>query len=237
MWKNVRTDLIFTCEHGGNRIPPEFQAEFRGSENLLHSHRGWDPGSLELARTLAREFSAPLFFSQVSRLLVELNRSQQHPRLFSEISTAFQQARKEQLLKLYYRPFRRKILEAIRENLSDTGRVIHISVHTFAPLLNGRERNADVGILYDPKRKTEAEFCKHWKNLLNELAPQLRVRRNYPYRGKADGHTTALRKQFSAEQYLGIELEVNQKHPLGAPQSWRRLKREIATSLRRALDN
>jgi hypothetical protein len=36
------------------------------------------------------------------------------------------------------------------------------------------------------------------------------VRRNYPYRGTADGFTTYLRRQFSARKYLGIELEVNQ---------------------------
>lgn len=33
---------------------------------------------------------------------------------------------------------------------------------------------------------------------------------NYPYLGKSDGFTTSLRKQFPF-QYIGIELEINQK--------------------------
>ncbi|MEO8932838.1 MAG: N-formylglutamate amidohydrolase, partial [Xanthomarina sp.] len=33
---------------------------------------------------------------------------------------------------------------------------------------------------------------------------------NYPYLGKADGFTSYLRKQFP-KNYLGIEIEVNQK--------------------------
>lgn len=33
---------------------------------------------------------------------------------------------------------------------------------------------------------------------------------NYPYLGKADGFTTSLREEFQ-EQYIGLELELNQK--------------------------
>lgn len=41
--------------------------------------------------------------------------------------------------------------------------------------------------------------------------PQLNVRFNYTYLGKPDGFTTYLRKQFDKD-YLGVELEVNQKY-------------------------
>ena len=33
----------------------------------------------------------------------------------------------------------------------------------------------------------------------------------YPYHGKADGHTTALRRNLPENAYLGLEIEVNQK--------------------------
>jgi hypothetical protein len=39
----------------------------------------------------------------------------------------------------------------------------------------------------------------------------LRVRRNYPYLGTADGLVSFLRKEFSSELYIGIEIELNQK--------------------------
>ena len=34
---------------------------------------------------------------------------------------------------------------------------------------------------------------------------------NYPDQGTSDGFTTALREQFSTEQYSGIEVETNQR--------------------------
>jgi hypothetical protein len=37
------------------------------------------------------------------------------------------------------------------------------------------------------------------------------VRRNYPYRGNADGLTTALRRVHGADRYVGIEVELNQR--------------------------
>jgi predicted N-formylglutamate amidohydrolase len=34
---------------------------------------------------------------------------------------------------------------------------------------------------------------------------------NFPYSGRSDSHTTALRRRFSKDVYLGIELEINQR--------------------------
>ena len=45
---------------------------------------------------------------------------------------------------------------------------------------------------------------------MKDQNPELKIRFNYPYLGKADGFTTYLRKIFP-ENYIGIELEVNQK--------------------------
>jgi hypothetical protein len=57
----------------------------------------------------------------------------------------------------------------------------------------------------------EKAVATSWIWTLGLEAPGLRVRRNYPYRGVADGFTTALRRRFPADLYLGIELEVNQR--------------------------
>ena len=91
-------------------------------------------------------------------------------------------------------------------------RVIHVSSHSFTPELDGKVRRADVGLLYDPGRHGEAELCARWKASLAAIAPELRVRRNYPYAGKGDGLTSYLRLRFPPGAYVGIELEVNQKH-------------------------
>jgi len=67
--------FIITCEHGGNRIPASYRQLFRGQRALLDSHRGYDPGALVMATTLAGTFRAPLVASTTSRLLIDLNRS------------------------------------------------------------------------------------------------------------------------------------------------------------------
>ena len=77
--------FLGTCEHGGNRTPPPFDALFRGHERLLASHRGYDAGALELARDLAHLLGAPCVAATVSRLVVELNRPSDDPAFFSAL--------------------------------------------------------------------------------------------------------------------------------------------------------
>ena len=88
--------FIITCEHGGNRIPAPYRRLFRGQRALLDSHRGYDPGSLVMAKALASAFGAPLVASTVSRLLIDLNRSIGHPQLFSAMIRAATAQRSEE---------------------------------------------------------------------------------------------------------------------------------------------
>jgi len=197
----------------------------------LQSHRGWDPGALELAEHFAARYHAPLFASTVTRLLVELNRSLHHRRLFSEFMRSLTAAEKEDILAAYYLPHRQAVEEHIARE-RDRGRcVVHIGVHTFTPVLDGEVRQADIGLLYDPKRPAERAWCDAWQSRLAETAPALRVRRNYPYLGTADGFTTYLRTRFADRDYAGIELEVNQRFPLQAKAAWRKLQAALVTSL------
>lgn len=230
-----RNRLILTCEHGGARIPSAYAQYFANAGPELISHRGYDVGALDLAKAISQALTVPLIFSTVSRLLVELNRSLNHPKLFSEFSGAMDQHSKDKLLRRYYWPHRNTVESLIAETLEDGSRVIHVGVHTFTPVLHGVERTADVGLLYDPARPREKSFCVRWQERLRDAAPQLRVRRNDPYRGASDGFTTHLRSQFPASRYLGIELEVNNKLPSGEPDAWTLIQRAIIQSLEAAL--
>ena len=227
----MQAALIVTCEHGGHRLPGEWRTMGVGHEALLASHRGWDPGALELAHTLAAATHAPLHYATVSRLLVELNRSPGHPALFSELSRPLDGARRERVLERHYRPYRAAVEDALRATIRDCGSVVHVSAHTFTPVLDGRPRRVDVGLLYDPARQREKAFCETWQATLRRLAPTLSVRRNAPYRGVADGFTTWLRRRLPAHRYVGLELEVNQRHALGPPDAWRRLRALLADTL------
>jgi predicted N-formylglutamate amidohydrolase len=227
--------VLVTCEHGGNRVPKEYRALFAGRTSLLATHRAYDPGALTLARELARAFDAPLVASTVTRLLIELNRSPGHPQLYSELTRALPSSVKARIAARYYEPYRREVEQRVARAAAARRRVIHISAHSFVPVLNGSTRNADIGFLYDPARTAERALCARWSQSIGARVSRLRVRRNYPYRGYADGLTTHLRRRFRNRGYVGIEIEVNQKHVLGSEREWRMLRRVLVQSLGEAV--
>ncbi len=228
--------FLITCEHGGNRIPPQFRHLFTGHELQLESHRGYDAGALAMAKLLAKTLSAPLFISTTSRLLIDLNRSIGHPKLNFETVSQAPLAIRDVILKHYYLPYRNKAESVISNAIEQGKKVIHISSHSFTPELNGEIRNADIGLLYDPTRQAEAELCSRWQTAFKSQQPNLKIRRNYPYTGKSDGFTAYLRRQFEPENYVGIELEINQKHVFDGKRQWQSLRDTIIHSLMEALN-
>jgi len=223
--------LIVTCEHGGSRIPREYRKLFAGFDKVLASHRGHDPGALSLAQDLASATGAPLVASTVSRLLVELNRSPGHRKLFSERTRDLPAPDRARIVARYYEPYRHEVEARVRSLVARRKRVLHVSAHSFTPVLDGEVRRTDVGLLYDPRRSTERSLCHAWSALLASRIAPLRVRRNYPYRGYDDGLTTFLRRRFPASRYLGVEIEVNQKHPLQGGRHWQVIRRQIVQSV------
>lgn len=225
-----------SCEHGGREVPPPYAPLFHGSEDILEGHRGYDRGSLELARHLSARLAGALFAAKTTRLLVDLNRSPRSPSLFSEFSRDLPPRRREEILRSIYRPYRVSVESEVQRRVSRGQTVLHIAVHSFAPSLRGEERRADVGLLYDPRRTRERAFVERWRRALRDRFPGLRVRRNYPYLGVADGLATHLRRTHPDSCYLGIELEVNQSFSLEGGVRWRHLQETLASSGAEALE-
>lgn len=227
--------VLISCEHGGNQVPEPYRPLFAGHDELLATHRGWDIGILPLARRLALGLGAPLQAAEVTRLLVDLNRSLHNPTLFSECTRELPAAEQQRLLQQYYHPFRQAVESEVAARLAAGEGLLHLAVHSFTPVLRGVVRSAEIGLLYDPASPGEQRFCLQWQGALRQRAPQLRVRRNYPYRGSSDSVGKALRRQFGRERYLGIELEVNQGLALGEPAAWERIQQDLLESFRQVL--
>lgn len=225
--------LLVSCEHGGNQVPPSYDELFHGHEELLRTHRGYDIGILPFARRLALELKAPLHAAETTRLLVDLNRSVHSPALFSAVTRNLNPVERQAILRCHYHPYRRSVAAAVSKLLAAGSGVIHVSVHSFTPTLEGRERQADIGLLYDPQREPERKFCRLWQQAIRRLAPELRVRLNYPYRGVSDSLVKALRNSHPVGNYAGLEIEINQKYPLGGPEAWDGLQKTLVESLRR----
>ena len=223
--------VVVSCEHGGNTVPRRYADLFTSAARVLSSHRGFDVGALDLATELARRLRAPLVASRTTRLLVELNRSPHHPLLFSELSRPLGPDERARVLERYYFPYRLELEARIAALVARKRRVVHLSVHSFTPRYHGVTRRADVGFLYDPARPLEVQLCTAMQRAIQQEGPRLIVRRNYPYRGNTDGLTTYLRNRFPPSAYLGIELEVNQKHMKGDAARGREVRRVVLAAL------
>ncbi len=230
----MHTVFLVTCEHGGNRIPVRYRALFAGRRDLLDSHRGFDAGALVMARALAQAMDAPLVYATVSRLLVDLNRSSGHRHLFTPATRAAPAALLARIVDEHYRPHRTEVERLVRVSVARGSRVIHIASHSFTPVFDGTVRMADVGLLYDPRRRPEYALCARWKAGLAARAPTFRVRRNYPYAGKDDGLTAHLRTRFGPGDYVGIELEINQSIVAAGAPRFPALRRALIETLRSA---
>jgi len=227
--------VLVTCEHGGKHIPPEYQEHFAGYAPLLDSHRGHDPGALVLAQEMAAALDAPLVAATTSRLLVDLNRSPGHPRRYSEITRPLPHELRAHIHAEHYQPYRDEVEKLIATAIGHGATVVHLSSHSFTPIMDGRLRNADAGFLYDPARPGEVALCQRWLAALHARAPRLRLRRNYPYTGRSDGFCTWLRRRYPAEHYIGVELELNQRHATTGGPAWTALRADVVAALQAAL--
>lgn len=200
--------LIISCEHAGNNIPEKYKKLFKESVDILESHQGWDPGSWPIANYLSKCLNAKLFGCHTSRLLVEANRSLDNDHLFSRFTNSLSENEKRELINSIYLPYRQQVeVEIEKAPVS----VLHLSIHTFTPNLNGQERDVDIGLLFDPSRQPELKFCIQYQQELKVLLPSFRIHFNKPYLGIDDGFTTYLRNKFDTKKYAGIEIEINQK--------------------------
>ena len=229
------TQLVLTCEHADNRIPREYAGLFRGAASVVNSHLGWDPGALELAQFLGRHFHLPVLYVNWCRLLVESNRAPTNPRIWSKYTARLSVADKHNILERYWWPHRREVEIHIKHRLEQKNKVVHVAVHSFVPVLGGTHRNADIGLLYDYRRTRERDFCRRWQSALANLAPDVRVRRNYPYPGYTDGLCAWLRRRHRTDRYIGVELEINQA--LGKGTGKKSIHQLIANSLEQCMQN
>jgi len=230
-----RYKFIITCEHASTAIPPPWQTLLQPYCDSCDAHQIWDPGTPEIASWLGKILNAPVFKGEYTRLLVDLNRSVNNAHLFSPLMRERSDAERTRVLTTYYYPFRHQIIRALDYLVTERRPIIHISVHSFTPVLRGEKRTADFGLLFDPTRDLEREICTIWLEWLKAYRPDMVCKANYPYLGASDGHTTAMRRSFGRFRYLGIELEFNQKLPLA--ENAEAYARWVTKSLTRALNS
>ena len=212
--------LMLTCEHASNRLPAAFKKAVPAE--VLKTHRAYDIGALLVFRKLVR-FAKPEFSCEgkYSRLFVDLNRTITNKSTFSEYYEQLDKATASKVkaqATAYWKEYRDNVEKFVQQNIGKSGKgaankgaeIVHLGIHSFTPVLNGKVRNTDIGILYDPSRPKECELAQVIKAEIKRLHPEMKVRFNNPYKGTSDGLTTTLRKKIGP-RYAGLEIEINQK--------------------------
>lgn len=223
--------IVLSCEHAGCDVPEGYQYLFAADPDVLRTHRSYDIGIEPLARRVAGLLDVPLLACRTSRLLIEPNRSLHHPKLFSEFSRSLRPEERDRLIDCIWRPHRQAVTEAVARHVHRGCPVLHLALHSFAPVMDGTRRKADLGLLYDPRRSKESRVARILQEELRRTAGW-RVRRNYPYEGRADGLTSALRRTFRPDDYLGLEIEWNQSLLAGPATDAEALARPFCEALR-----
>ena len=214
-------------------MPARYAPLFAGAAGVLDSHRGLDYGALEVARAFGRRLGVAPFIATTTRLVVDLNRSSYHRDVFSEYTRVLTARERAAAMAAHYWPYRNSVEAAVDDAVAAGRAVLHVSSHSFTPVLHGEVRHCDIGFLYDPAGSSEVRFIDAWYDAMRAAAPDLVLRRNYPYRGTSDALVTHLRRRHGGQAYAGVELEVNQKH-VGA-RGWRTLVSMLTTTLATAV--
>ncbi len=230
--------LVVTCEHASPRVPRDL-ADLGLPAAVLTSHRGFDPGALPIAEVLAKALQAPLHAGLWSRLVADLNRSDDHATVVRRSvdgrripGNALSPAQRAQRLATYWQPYRDEVAARINA-MAKKGPVLHVAVHSFVERLHGVERRQEIGLLHDPARPREAALCRALKTLL--VAAGCTVRLNFPYFGSTDCLARYFRQRLPAGRYLGLEIEFNQRvvrHAAGQRRMGSALRDALSAALR-----
>jgi predicted N-formylglutamate amidohydrolase len=156
---------VLVCDHASNRVPRRLGTLGLAPEQL-GDHIGWDPGAAAVARLLARHLDAPLVLSGYSRLVVDCNRPPGNPAAMAEQSAGvaipgnlgLSPEAREDRLETLFRPYHEAI-DRLLDDRSDRPSLL-LSIHSFTPRLNGRDRPWPVGVSHWRDRRFAALMLK-----------------------------------------------------------------------------
>jgi hypothetical protein len=220
------TAFLFSCENATCAVPEAYREIFRGSEEVVASAEGWEPGSLSLAQAFAMRFRTPLVHGDVTRLLIDFEKDGDER--WSRFSMKLPEATRIKVADRHERPFRALLRQRIAEDLRRYSRVLHVMIHADA-------ETDGLVTLGTPEGAVLAEkIAAAWRARM--VAEDLDIRVAPIVADQALG--LGLSQEFPAEQYARIRLGVSQTFFLeGRPWRWEKLKKLLLDSLAQAAED
>ncbi|WP_343564683.1 N-formylglutamate amidohydrolase [Kiloniella sp. b19] len=198
--------FLLVCEHASFDIPERYNGLGLSEEDRL-SHAAWDPGAAEVAARMGRMLNARLVAGKVSRLVYDLNRPPedgqamraQSERIHIPGNVDLDEQGRQERVQTIYNPFCEAVDAAIQTSVRQP---ILVTIHSFTPVFNGRERAVEIGVLHDEDHR--------WADQMLDSAGRFtsaRVERNDPY-GPEDGVTHTLKLHGLKNKLHNVMIEV-----------------------------
>lgn len=157
----VNPNILIIAEHASNAVPPELKQLGLGID-ALSDHIAFDPGVRLVVQALLQHWQCGAVLGGVSRLVVDLNRSESSPGLILAESDgiavpanqAVDSRERERRIAAYHRPYHQAIASEIDQRRALGVEPQIVSVHSFTPVLDGFSRPWQIGVLWqrDPER-------------------------------------------------------------------------------------
>jgi predicted N-formylglutamate amidohydrolase len=175
--------FVLLCDHASNRVPDAYQS-FGFAADQLKLHIAWDPGALGVARLLSGRLDAPLFWPDISRLVIDCNRPLDAASLIvveSEgravpANVGLSGTERARRIERIHAPYHDAVDACLARRLAAGLPTVLIAIHSFTPVYLGNARPWHVGIVFD-------EDARMANALIKGLAtdPRLMVGINEPY--------------------------------------------------------
>ena len=178
--------MLLICEHAGNLVPAPWR-NLGLAADFLDTHFAWDAGAAALTEALAAKLRATAVLAAYSRLFLDINRFPGEwdccrPDLAGipvPANLDIHDRERAQREKIARAPFDQAV------SIWLCGRPAVISIHTFTPIVAGKSRDPEIGVLW-------REECRIGPPVLKALREQGRyvIGNNEPYDWRtSDGYT------------------------------------------------
>ncbi len=203
----ARRDALLICDHASNRVPAEL-AGLGLDPALLALHIGWDIGAGALTERLSALLAMPAVSCGFSRLVIDPNRPIGHPQSIPAWSdgvrvpgnAALDAAEGDRRAALYHRPYHAQVSTVIEAAEAPA----LIAIHSFTPVLGGRERPWHAAVLHDDDERLARPLLRALRR-----HEDLLVGDNEPYTGYSD-LTFTLPHHAQRHDLASVAIEVRQ---------------------------
>ena len=181
---NCDKSIIFICDHASPRIAKEY-SNLGLTKKHLKTHISWDIGAKKLCINLAKRLKQSYFMSNFSRLVIDPNRNKNSKELIVENSFDIEIPAnknislfdKKNRIKNIYDVYHVNLEQFVKKKISQTKKLLLISIHSFTKLGNEFNRGIEIGLLWNKNINLQQKLYK--KLLQNKI----HTGNNYPYSG------------------------------------------------------